>query len=192
MVYYILTTYICQFQNGKVHFCSSTGVQMSSQNIHSIFGLNLFEGLGVYCLMQHSLGLNWIWLGHKEISILVYPEPTGLQTKKPPECIVGILRDCSLCLECPGKPNIGCICVYCPGLCLQGEWWQRQGLHYLYSPFAVLMKSPCTYPQSLRSPPQYVEGYLVRVEISECPTPLLLHHKNYIFSRLLIGCQPND
>ena len=42
VVYYILTTYVCQFQNGKVHFCSSTGVQMSNQNIHSIFGPNLF------------------------------------------------------------------------------------------------------------------------------------------------------
>ena len=45
--------YVCQFQIGKQHFCSSTGVQMSSQNIHSIFGPNLFEGLGVYRLMQH-------------------------------------------------------------------------------------------------------------------------------------------
>ena len=34
--------YVCQFQKGKVHFCSSTGVQMSSQDIHSIFGPNLF------------------------------------------------------------------------------------------------------------------------------------------------------
>ena len=54
-VYYILTTYVCQFQNGKVHFYSSTGVQMSSQNIHSIFGPNLFEELGVYRLMRHFL-----------------------------------------------------------------------------------------------------------------------------------------
>ena len=46
---------VCQFQNGKVLFCSSTGVQMSSQNIHSIFGPSyLFEGLGVYRLMRHS------------------------------------------------------------------------------------------------------------------------------------------
>merc|ERR1712074_466318 len=45
-------TYVCQFQNGKVHFCSSTGVQMSSQNIHSIFGPSyLFKGLGVYHLL---------------------------------------------------------------------------------------------------------------------------------------------
>ena len=42
VVYYILMAYVCQFQKGKVHFCSSTGVQMSSQNIHSIFGPNLF------------------------------------------------------------------------------------------------------------------------------------------------------
>ena len=42
VVYYILMVYVCQFQKGKVHFCSSTGVKMSSQNIHSIFGPNLF------------------------------------------------------------------------------------------------------------------------------------------------------
>ena len=39
--------------NGKVHLCSSTGVQMSSQNIHSIFGPSyLFEVLGVYRLRE--------------------------------------------------------------------------------------------------------------------------------------------
>ena len=55
VVYYILTAYVCQFQNGKILFCSSTGVQMSSQNIHSIFGPSyLFEGLGVYPLMWQS------------------------------------------------------------------------------------------------------------------------------------------
>merc|ERR1712074_390386 len=53
VVYYNLNTYVCQFQNGNVHFGSSTGVQMSSQNIHSIFGPNLFKGLGVYRLMWH-------------------------------------------------------------------------------------------------------------------------------------------
>ena len=39
MVYYILTAYVCQFQKGKVHFCSSTGVQMSAQNASRIFGI---------------------------------------------------------------------------------------------------------------------------------------------------------
>ena len=54
VVYYILTAYVCQFQNGKVLFCSSTGVQMSSQNIHSIFGPSyLSKRLGVYCVMRH-------------------------------------------------------------------------------------------------------------------------------------------
>ena len=38
VVYYILTAYVCQFQKGKVHFCSSTGVQMSAQNAGSMFG----------------------------------------------------------------------------------------------------------------------------------------------------------
>ena len=53
VVYYILMAYVCQFQNGKVHFCSSTGVQMSSQNIHSIFGQNLFWPMNKFLLYQY-------------------------------------------------------------------------------------------------------------------------------------------
>ena len=79
MVYYILTAYVCQFQIGKVHFCISTGVQMSSQNIHSIFGPNLFEGHFLYWVLTSSNLVNFIeypkkhpiYLGNLIIFVLV-------------------------------------------------------------------------------------------------------------------------
>jgi len=53
VVYYILMAYICQFQNGNVHFCSSTGVQMSSRNIHGIFRPNLFWPMNKFLLYRY-------------------------------------------------------------------------------------------------------------------------------------------
>ena len=67
VVYYILMPYICQFQIGKQHFCSSTGVQMSSQNIHSIFGPSIlpheaFFLLEFFFLMNsHNMPLHRLW-----------------------------------------------------------------------------------------------------------------------------------
>ena len=62
MVYYIFTPCVCQFQISKQHFCSSTGVQMSSQNIHSIFGPNLFwpmNKLPIIRMIENHVEINW-------------------------------------------------------------------------------------------------------------------------------------
>ena len=52
VVYYILMPYVCQIQIGKVHFCNSTRVQMSSQNIHTIFGWNLLWPMNKFLLYR--------------------------------------------------------------------------------------------------------------------------------------------
>ena len=48
--------YVCKFQKGKVHFCSSTGVLMSAQNIGSIFG-HLWEYGSSYNFRNAKFGI---------------------------------------------------------------------------------------------------------------------------------------